>query len=152
MAHVEDNSGGREVSVEPNLVPFIDLMSVCIIFLLVTAVWTQVSMIELGASVYGKKVGETEPVKSIQQVSISVKITSKGYIIKEGANAFSILKKDETYDLQSLFDQLKVIKKRNPKANVASISLENNLKYNEMIEGMDVMLNAGFPEVSVRTQ
>lgn len=152
MAHIDDNSGGREVNVEPNLVPFIDLMSVCIIFLLVTAVWTQVSMIELGASVYGKKVGETEPVKQVQSVSISVKITSKGYVIKEGANAFSIRKADGEYDLQSLYDQLKVIKKRNPQTSFASISLEDNLKYNEMIEGMDVMLNSGFSEVSVRTQ
>ena len=55
MAHIEDGSGGREIAVEPNIVPFIDLMSVLIIFLLITAVWTQVSMIQIGSSVYGKK-------------------------------------------------------------------------------------------------
>ena len=32
-----EGGGGRESNVELNLVPFIDLMSVCIIFLLVTA-------------------------------------------------------------------------------------------------------------------
>ena len=42
--------GKKEVAVELNLVPFIDLMSVLITFLLITAVWTQVSMIQIGNS------------------------------------------------------------------------------------------------------
>lgn len=152
MAHVEEGGGGRQVNVEPNLVPFIDLMSVCIIFLLVTAVWTQVSMIELGASVYGKKVGEDTPAAQKPSIEVVVQITKSGYVVREGRNAFSIRLKEDEYDKQSLYDQLRVIKKRNPELNMASISLEDDLKYNEMVEGMDVMLNAGFPEVSVRTQ
>jgi biopolymer transport protein ExbD len=152
MAHVEEGGGGRQVNVEPNLVPFIDLMSVCIIFLLVTAVWTQVSMIELGASVYGKKVGEDTPAAEKASIEVVVQVTKKGYVVKEGRNAFSIRLKESEYDKQSLYDQLRIIKKRNPELNMASISLEDDLKYNEMVEGMDVMLNAGFPEVSVRTQ
>ena len=54
MAHIEE-SGKNSSVVELNLVPFIDLMSVCIIFLLITAVWTQVSMIQLGSSIYSNK-------------------------------------------------------------------------------------------------
>lgn len=152
MAQIEGESGGRQVNVEPNLVPFIDLMSVCIIFLLVTAVWTQVSMIELGASIYGKKIGEDTPVSEQASVEIHVKVTKSGYIVKEGANAFSIRKHEGEYDVQSLYDQLKVIKKRNFNVSAASISLDNKLKYNEMVEGMDAMLNAGFPEIAVRTE
>lgn len=55
MAHIESTGGGRKTNLEVNLVPFIDLMSVLITFLLITAVWTQVSMIQIGSSVYGKK-------------------------------------------------------------------------------------------------
>ncbi|MBK7890416.1 MAG: biopolymer transporter ExbD [Bdellovibrionales bacterium] len=55
MAQVEDSGSGRSTNVDVNLVPFIDLMSVLITFLLITAVWTQVSMIQLGSSIYGKK-------------------------------------------------------------------------------------------------
>lgn len=48
MAQIDSGgSKGRAVSVELNLVPFIDLMSVLITFLLITAVWTQVSMIQI---------------------------------------------------------------------------------------------------------
>ncbi len=56
MAHIESGgSRGRKTNIELNLVPFIDLMSVLITFLLITAVWTQVSMIQIGSSLYGKK-------------------------------------------------------------------------------------------------
>ena len=55
MAHIEEQGGKTSSVVELNLVPFIDLMSVCIIFLLITAVWTQVSMLQLGSSVYSQQ-------------------------------------------------------------------------------------------------
>lgn len=54
MAEIQDSSG-RSRTFEPNLVPFIDLMSVLITFLLITAVWTQVSIIQMGTSLYSKK-------------------------------------------------------------------------------------------------
>ena len=63
MAQVSDGgSGKKEATFDLNLVPFIDLMSVMITFLLITAVWTQVSMIKLGSSIYGKQnTDETPP-------------------------------------------------------------------------------------------
>jgi biopolymer transport protein ExbD len=62
MAHIDDGGGGgRNTTVDLNLVPIIDLMSVCIIFLLITAVWTQVSMIQIGSSIYGKKSTDDKP-------------------------------------------------------------------------------------------
>jgi biopolymer transport protein ExbD len=50
MSQIQTSGKGRSVDVDLNLVPFIDLMSVLITFLLISAVWTQVSMIQLGAS------------------------------------------------------------------------------------------------------
>ncbi len=61
MAHIGDDGDGRSKTVDLNLVPIIDLMSVCIIFLLITAVWTQVSMIQIGSSIYGKKTSDEKP-------------------------------------------------------------------------------------------
>ena len=44
MAHIDSGGRGRDVNTELNLVPVIDLMSVLITFLLISAVWTQVSI------------------------------------------------------------------------------------------------------------
>ena len=43
---VDSGGGGKSVDVDINLVPFIDLMSVTISFLIMTAVWTQVGRLE----------------------------------------------------------------------------------------------------------
>ena len=133
MAHVDDGGSGREVNVEPNLVPFIDLMSVCIIFLLVTAVWTQVSMIELGANVYGKNTGASAPPTDLRPVNIDVRITERGYVINEGRNSFRVDKVEGEYDTENLYLQLKTIKERNPTTDAVSIGLEEKLTYDHMI-------------------
>ena len=45
--------GGRtkNLAADLNLVPFIDLLSVCITFLMVTAVWTQISTMPLDQNI-----------------------------------------------------------------------------------------------------
>lgn len=51
------SSGGRKsLDAEINLVPFIDLLSVCICFLLMTAVWTQISTVQVKQS-HGTEAG-----------------------------------------------------------------------------------------------
>lgn len=51
------SSGGRRsLDAEINLVPFIDLLSVCICFLLMTAVWVQLSTVQVKQS-HGTEAG-----------------------------------------------------------------------------------------------
>jgi biopolymer transport protein TolR len=53
------SSGGRKsLDAEINLVPFIDLLSVCICFLLMTAVWIQLSTVQVKQS-HGTEAGES---------------------------------------------------------------------------------------------
>lgn len=47
--------GKRNVNAELNLIPFIDLLSVCILFLLMTAVWVEISKM----SAFSQAGGET---------------------------------------------------------------------------------------------
>jgi biopolymer transport protein ExbD len=152
MAHIEESGGGRETNVELNLVPFIDLMSVCIIFLLITAVWTQISMIQIGSSVYGKKSQDQQaepPPKEIVPLRLNVK--SGGYIIRMGKTSYSIPKVGGKYDDAKLLQQLKIFKEQNPDATTGIISLEDALTYESMIRGMDLMMLSGFPEITVAT-
>ena len=101
MAHVDDGDSSKSGVVELNLVPFIDLMSVCIIFLLITAVWTQISMIQLGTSVYSKQIDDTPPAPLTPDLSIPFRVDVKegGYQVILGSNRFLIpLKRNGAYD------------------------------------------------------
>src|SRR5256885_11148397 len=69
--------GKKPQDAELNLVPFIDLLSCCISFLLITAVWTQIAGLQVASSG-----GPPEP-QQTQESNIDLKLllTEKGYTI-----------------------------------------------------------------------
>lgn len=152
MAYVEENNGNPVV--ELNLVPFIDLMSVCIIFLLITAVWIQVSMIQLGTSVYSKKIDDTPPPSPTPHMNIPLRVDvlQKGYKVVLGAEAVLLpLKRNGLYDHISLKKQLDSVKGIYPEKVDAVLTSEDKMLYKHLIMAMDVILSAGFSGISIAT-
>lgn len=152
MANIEESGGGREINSEPNIIPFIDLMSVCIIFLLLTAVWTQVSMIQIGSSVYGKKTSDQqEPPPPLPKTPMVVQVYNQGYVINIAGRRTNIPKIDEGFDQRGLILALQDIKDRYPDKKDAMISVNEQLTYENLIIGMDSLLLSGFPEITIQT-
>ncbi|HPI39179.1 MAG TPA: biopolymer transporter ExbD [Pseudobdellovibrionaceae bacterium] len=151
MAQIESGrGGGRSKNVDLNLIPFIDLMSVLITFLLITAVWTQVSMIQLGTSFYSKKVEGVEPIKTPDMdISLRVDIKSSGYTIVFGQQYFSIPLKEKEFDTERFFSEMEKIKKQVPNKQDAVVAISNELPYEILIHSMDQLLRSGFPAISI---
>ena len=153
MAHIDDGGGDKRSStVDLNLVPIIDLMSVCIIFLLITAVWTQVSMIQIGSSIYGKKSSDekVEPPKEAQ-VPFRLDVLREGYRVIIGKSTLNFPKVGGQYDQEKLVTELRKIKELYPEKADAVVTVLDDLPYGSLITGMDALLTAGFPEISVAT-
>ena len=154
MAHIEERNGGdRKANVDLNLVPFIDLMSVCIIFLLITAVWTQVSMIQLGSSIYSKKTSE-EPVipPPFSEVILRVDVLPEGFRLLIGKELIPIPKlSNGNYDKDKLVANLNKVKEKYPDKVDGVTSVRDNVYYKHLIEAMDALLIAGFSQVSITT-
>lgn len=150
MAHVEEKGTGRSTNVDVNIVPFIDLMCVCIIFLLVTAVWTQVSMIQIGSSVYSKRTEATpdEPPPR-PEVAFRLDVVNSGYVINIGKKQVSIPKVNSAYDDKRLMTELRAIRQEYPDKKDAVITVLEELTYDDLIHGMDMLLQSGFQEISV---
>ncbi len=152
MAQVEEQGGGRQIAVEPNIVPFIDLMSVLIIFLLITAVWTQVSMIQIGSSVYGKKQSDEQvQVPPKADIAFRLDVLNNGYRVLIGTRTVPFPKVDGEYDSERLINYLKEIKQTYPEKQDAIITILDELPYGDLIKGMDALLISGFPQVAVAT-
>lgn len=154
MAQIDDSSSDdRKVSVDVNLVPFIDLMSVCIIFLLITAVWSQVSMIQIGSSLYGKKSEDVEAMKPPPRAEIPFRLDVKrdGYMVVVGQKQVAVPMINGEYDEVRLISELKMIKELYPEKIDAVITMSDELEYGYLIQGMDALLTSGFPEISVAT-
>ncbi len=153
MASISDgDEEGRGTTVDLNLVPIIDLMSVCIIFLLITAVWTQVSMIQIGSSIYGKKSNDEKvepPPKA--EIPFRLDVLRDGYRVLIGRSTLQFPKLGEKYDTEKLTTELKKIKELYPEKVDAVVTVLDELPYDSLIGGMDALLTAGFPEISVAT-
>ncbi len=154
MAHIDDSGGKgkRQTSVDVNIVPFIDLMSVLIIFLLITAVWTQVSMIQIGSSVYGQKTSDqsAEPPPKVE-IPFRLDVLSSGHRIIIGANSINVPKLGGDFDLKKLRVELKKVKALYPDKIDAIVTMNDELAYVNLIDGMDALLTSGFPEISIAT-
>lgn len=154
MAQIDSGgSKGRAVSVELNLVPFIDLMSVLITFLLITAVWTQVSMIQIGSSLYAKKDESQSPPKPPPNADVALKVDVKadGYVLTIGTQIISLPKVENAYDNASLVAQLQRVKQLYPEKVDGIVSMSDLIPYEQLIITMDQMLVAGFPSISIAT-
>jgi biopolymer transport protein TolR len=152
MAQIESGSGGRKASLELNLIPFIDLMSVLITFLLITAVWSQVSMIQIGSSIYGKKTDTVPaPPPPDADVVLKLEVKANGYYLTIGKNQMSLPFVDSDYDDIGLVAQLEKAKLAYPNKVDAVIMMQDELPYERLIKGMDGLLKAGFSAISVAT-
>ena|SRR5258708_909673 len=152
MAHVDSGSSGRNANADLNLVPFIDLMSVLITFLLITAVWSQVSMIQLGSSIYGKKSAvETPPPTPKADIPLRVDIKGTGFRIIIGKKTKNIPKVGTEYNPKKLLEELKKIKDNYQDKVDAVITVDDDVLYEFLILGMDMLIQGGFPAISVST-
>jgi biopolymer transport protein TolR len=154
MAQIESGGGrGRRTNVELNLVPVIDLMSVLITFLLITAVWSQVSMIQIGSSLYGKRQENQPPPapKPNADVVLKVDVKSFGYILTIGKQAMTIAKIENDFDDEGLRAQLQKAKELYPEKTDAIVAVADEMPYESLIIAMDQLLKSGFPDISVST-
>src|SRR5690349_10856429 len=79
--------GKRALDTEFNLVPFIDLLCSLISFLLMTAVWMQISSLELKQ---GSDTSEVTEPKENDQIDLRVHIHERGFTVVEKTTQFPI--------------------------------------------------------------
>ncbi len=142
-------SGGKKsLNVNLNLVPFIDLLTCLICFLLMSAVWVQIGKISVTQSGQGAPVEQTPD--EAERFNLVVAITPQGFLVTgNGQTIADILKKDNLYDFGSLGNKLKEIHGQFPDKKDIVVMSEDTIKYQHLINTMDVCLTNEFPNISV---
>lgn len=154
MAHIDDGKGSRSANVEINIVPVIDLMSVLIVFLLITAVWNQISMIQLATSVYGKKSNDQEvSEQTLEQDNIPLRldILKNGYVLFIQNDRTPISMIGDQYDTDTLAEELRKVKEAFPDKRDIVIAVDDDIDYGSLVKGMDIAISERFPQVSIAT-
>lgn len=126
---------------ELDVTTFLNLMVVLVPFLLITAVFSRITIMELDLPS-----GAGGPV-SKPKVTVEVVIRSTGLEISNGRNVVASMRKKsgEDYDLVALSIHLQQIKKNYPDVTEATILIEEDIEYDAMIKVMDVVRLAELP-------
>jgi biopolymer transport protein TolR len=141
-------SGRKSVNEDLNLVPYIDLLTCMVVFLLITAVWTQLARIDVtqkGQAQSAEKTDERPPVTKLVVV-----INEDRFMVASGAGEQKpIMKKEGKYDYDTLLALLREVKKTFPDKKDVHVASEDGIKYEFVVQTMDTALSAGFPDIAL---
>ncbi len=153
MAGISTGGGGhggkKSVDSEIPLVPFIDLLLVCVMFLLVTAVWNQLARIDANQNAPGSESLEEQPPED-PVLKLILRVEAEGYAVGlEGNPPTRFAKKDAKYDIEALRKELETQKKADPSRTDIIISPDDEVSYNDIITTMDLVVGMGFPDLAL---
>jgi biopolymer transport protein TolR len=130
-----------------NLVPYIDLLTCMISFLLITAVWTQLSMLKTRQHGPG---GKSESAMS-ETFELLVIVNHSGFVIVEDREGHRVVPSRGGYlDFPALTHELEAMKRAHPDATEVQVAPEDDIAFETMVKTMDAVLTAGFPDVSLK--
>jgi biopolymer transport protein TolR len=136
----------KSLNVELNLVPYIDLLTCMVAFLLITAVWTQLARLSAAQKGQGQAGEETPPEV---QVKIVVVVSQEQFNLVVGTDQTPIPKKGTDYDFERLAAELKKAKDTHPDKNDVQVASEDQIVFDTLIRTMDTVLSARFPDISL---
>ena len=128
----------RPLDSELPLVPFIDLLLCCVMFLLVTAVWNQLSAIEVRPPSSG--LGPTAPLTA-SPLTLSLS-TERWLLITPESARFEM----PVGDVAALHDALLG---RRPNEDELAIAPDDGVPYETVVAAIDVAIGAGITDVSM---
>jgi biopolymer transport protein ExbD len=142
----------RRRSKEPpelDVTTFLNLMVVLVPFLLITAVFSRIAIVELNLPSSTGGAATTDP-----EFRVEVIVREGGLEISNGKAVIAAIPKhaDEAYDLPQLSNYMMSLKKDHPDLDAASVLLEPQIEYDHLIQVMDVVRSAEVPAEVVEVE
>jgi biopolymer transport protein ExbD len=127
--------------VELDMTTFLNLMVVLVPFLLITAVFSRITIVELSLPSSNSGAASSEPAFRVEVV-----VREEGFELTNGTAIIATIPKvDEEYDMATLSDYLLSLKREYPDEDSASVLLEPEIPYDYLIQVMDVVRSAELP-------
>lgn len=125
----------RDDPAELNITAFLNLMVILIPFLLITAVFTRMAVLELNLP------GAGEPAEEQEKLRLEVTVRDDVLVVGDGRRIIAQIPAAESggHDYAQLSTLMQEIKKRNPDVLEASVLLESDTPYDVLIHVMDAV-------------
>jgi biopolymer transport protein ExbD len=147
MAVSIDGGGGdrkKPLNADLNLVPYIDLLTCMVAFLLITAVWTQLARLKVGQHGQGPLDVDQAP-----QDKIAVVVHDDGFNVIVGNDQKPLPKKAGAFDFAALAGELASVKRTHPDRTDAQVLSADGIVFDNLVRTMDATMSAGFPDLSL---
>jgi biopolymer transport protein ExbD len=132
-----------------DMTTFLNLMVVLVPFLLITAVFSRITVVELSLPSSAGGAASAEPTLRVEVI-----VRETGLELAESDAVIArIPKVDDAYDLERLSDNVVALKRQYPDHDEASVLLEPDIEYDHLIQVMDAVRSAemtvdGQPELT----
>jgi biopolymer transport protein TolR len=147
MAVSIDGGGGdrkKPLNADLNLVPYIDLLTCMVAFLLITAVWTQLARLKV--SQHGQGPIDDSP---IDAKKIAVVVHDDGFNVIVGDDQKPVPMKAGELDYATLAAELTAVKRGHPDRTDAQVISSDGIVFDKIVRTMDATMSAGFPDLSL---
>jgi biopolymer transport protein TolR len=142
----------KHLDFEINLIPCIDLLSVCICFLLLTAVWLSVGSVNVKQAVGGQSVAETEKKPMLWVIfgtNGDLNIDVQGSSMPAALQKLSIPGVSGQINWASIVKALTNMKTADPRLVTALIQPKPDSEYDQIIKLMDEFKKIGLIDLGV---
>ena len=127
----------RRISKEPpelNITTFLNLMVVLVPFLLITAVFSRITILELNLPTGAGHASKVDKPK----MTVEIMVREKGLEIGNGKTILVRFPKvDDQYDIQTMSEYLLMIKKKYLDKKDATVLMEPDIEYENLVLVMD---------------
>jgi biopolymer transport protein TolR len=143
----------KEINFELNLIPVFDVLSACICFLLITAVWIQVGSMDVSQALGGQSAQEKENPPSV--LTFMEPTGEIHFSLKDAPGAPAALKDQRIKGLNGKVDwpsiekYLGTLSKRLPKLQTALVMPSKATRYEDMIQVMDSFRKNGLKDIGI---
>jgi biopolymer transport protein ExbD len=121
-----------------NLTPMMDVFTVLVVFLLITAVFTSITIMELSVPTSAGAAAASKP-----NFAIEVIVRKAGLEIANGRSVEAVIPKiGDKYDLEKLSELLRSLKAQYPTKEDATVLMEPKVEYDYLIQVMDAVRSA----------
>jgi biopolymer transport protein ExbD len=142
------HGGKKSVDSEIPLVPFIDLLLCCVMFLLVTAVWNQLAKLNANQQQPGQQAPNEPPPE--EKVKVILQVQASGFVLASTAgDRIEVPKSGDQYDMEGLREKLQERKRLDPNRKDLVVAPEDGVRYEDVVASMDMVVGEGFPDMSL---
>lgn len=143
------HGGKKSVDQEIPLIPFIDLLFCCIMFLLATAVWNQLARLNANQRAPGQAQNQDTPPPE-ERVKLILQVQNAGYVLSSTAgDSLTIAKNGDQYDEVQLKTKLQERHRLEPNRRDIIVAPEDGVMYQHVVKAMDIVVGENFPDVTL---